>query len=83
MLSLMLGQGAGQNQTIFKDDECNGYALISKSYVRYAVRVKAGKSYWVFQNNSKPQFSGFAFVPDGFDGAPQTTMDRTCGSNHQ
>lgn len=62
--------GAGQNQTIFKDDECNGYALISKSYVRYAVRVKAGKSYWVFQNNSKPQFSGFAFVPDGFDGAP-------------
>ena len=60
--------GAGDSQTIFKDNECNGYALISKTYVRYAVRVKAGKSYWVFQNNSKPQFSGFAFVPDGFDG---------------
>lgn len=70
--------GAGQSQTIFKDDECNGYALISKSYVRYAVRVKAGKSYWVFQNNSKPQFSGFAFVPDGFpttnDGPAQATL---------
>ena len=63
--------GVGERQSIFKDDESNGYALISKAYVRYAVRVKAGKSYWVFQNNSKPQFSGFAFVPDGFDGTAE------------
>ena len=64
-------KGAGKSQSIFKDDESNGYALISKAYVRYAIRVKAGKSYWVFQNNSKPQFSGFAFVPDGFDGTAE------------
>ena len=62
--------GAGNNQTIFKDNESNGYALISKAYVRYAIHVKAGKSYWVFQNNSKPQFCGFGFVPDGFNGTP-------------
>jgi len=63
--------GVGDGQSIFKDNESNGYALISKAYVRYAIRVKAGKSYWVFQNNSKPQFSGFAFVPDGFDGTAE------------
>lgn len=63
--------GVGDGQSIFKDDESKGYALISKAYVRYAIRVKAGKSYWVFQNNSKPQFSGFAFVPDGFDGTDE------------
>ena len=57
---------AGSAQTIFQDEECKGYSMISKAYVRYAIPVKAGKSYWVFQNASKPQFCGFGFIPDGF-----------------
>ncbi len=57
---------AGTAQTIFQDEECKGYSMISKAYVRYAISVKAGKSYWVFQNASKPQFCGFGFIPDGF-----------------
>lgn len=61
---------AGETQTVFQDPNSTGFSMISKAYVRYAIRVKAGKSYWVFQNASKPQFCGFGFVPDGFDGAP-------------
>lgn len=61
----------GDSQDIFQDPESNGYSLISKAYVRYAIRVKAGKSYWVFQNASKPNLCGFGFVPDGFNGAPE------------
>lgn len=63
--------GAGNTQNVFQDPESKGYSMISKAYVRYAIRVKAGKSYWVFQNASKPNLCGFGFVPDGFDGAPE------------
>ncbi len=63
-------KGKGDTQTIFQDPESKGYSMISKAYVRYAIRVKAGKSYWVFQNASKPNLCGFGFVPDGFNGAP-------------
>lgn len=62
--------GKGDTQSIFQDPESKGYSMISKAYVRYAIRVKAGKSYWVFQNASKPNLCGFGFVPDGFNGAP-------------
>lgn len=62
--------GAGNTQNVFQDPESKGYSMISKAYVRYAIRVKAGKSYWVFQNASKPNLCGFGFVPDGFNGAP-------------
>jgi hypothetical protein len=63
-------KGAGNTQNVFQDPESKGYSMISKAYVRYAIRVKAGKSYWVFQNASKPNLCGFGFVPDGFNGAP-------------
>lgn len=58
--------GAGDVEQVVTDIESNGHILISKSYVRYAVNVKAGKSYWVFQHGSKPNFCGFAFVPTGY-----------------
>lgn len=58
--------GAGDVEQVVTDPESNGHILISKSYVRYAVNVKAGKSYWVFQHGSKPNFCGFAFVPTGY-----------------
>lgn len=57
---------SGDVQNIIKDEESNGYTLLSKSYVRYAIPVKAGKSYWVFQYYSKPNFCGFAFVPQNY-----------------
>lgn len=43
-----------------------GYTLVSKAYVRYAIHVKAGKSYYVFQNGSKLGFAGFAFIPENY-----------------
>ena len=67
-------KGKGDTQKIFQDPESKGYSMISKAYVRYAIRVRAGKSYWVFQNASKPNLCGFGFVPDGF---PKTLTGQT------
>lgn len=67
-------KGKGDTQKIFQDPESKGYSMISKAYVRYAIRVRAGKSYWVFQNASKPNLCGFGFVPDGF---PTTLTGQT------
>lgn len=46
--------------------ENGGYTLVHKAYVRYTFDVKAGKTYFVFQNGSKFEFGGFSFVPNGF-----------------
>lgn len=43
-----------------------GFALPHKAYVRYSFHVSAGKTYFVFQPSSKPEFGGFSFVPAGF-----------------
>lgn len=43
-----------------------GFVLAHKAYVRYAFHVKAGKTYFVFQPGSKPEFGGFSFVPAGY-----------------
>jgi hypothetical protein len=43
-----------------------GFALPHKAYVRYSFHVSAGKTYFVFQPGSKPEFGGFSFVPAGF-----------------
>lgn len=48
-----------------------GFMLPHKSYVRYAFKVKAGKTYFVFQTGSKFEFGGFSFVPEGYE-------DNTC-----
>lgn len=46
--------------------ENGGFALAHKAYVRYTFDVKAGKTYYVFQYTSKPEFGGFAFIPAGY-----------------
>ncbi len=46
--------------------ENGGFVLPHKAYVRYAFKVKAGKTYFVFQPGSKFEFGGFSFVPAGF-----------------
>ena len=43
-----------------------GFALPHKAYVRYSFHVSAGKTYFVFQPGSKPEFGGFSFVPAGY-----------------
>ena len=43
-----------------------GFVLPHKAYVRYAFHVKAGKTYFVFQPGSKPEFGGFSFLPVGY-----------------
>lgn len=48
--------------------------VVSKAYVRYALHVKAGKTYYVFQKGSKLGFCGFAFVPEGW--TPESGVDR-------
>lgn len=57
---------AGERQVIFQDVNGPGYAMVSKAYVRYAINAKAGKTYWVFQQGSKPNLCGFGFVPYWF-----------------
>lgn len=41
-----------------------GYSVITKAYTRYAFRVKAGKTYFLFMNGSKLGNDGYAFMPD-------------------
>lgn len=38
----------------------------TKAYVRYTFDVKAGKTYYMFQVDSKMNFAGFAFLPEGY-----------------
>ena len=66
----------GDTEDIIQDDLSHGYTLLSKAYVRYAIPVKAGKSYWVFQNGSKPNFCGFAFIPNDFDGTQESVLEK-------
>lgn len=55
----------GQRERVIRLDN-GGFIIPHKSYVRYAFRVKAGKTYFVFQTGSKFEFGGFSFVPEGF-----------------
>lgn len=52
-----------------------GFIIPHKSYVRYAFRVKAGKTYFVFQTGSKFEFGGFSFVPEGFPNTCKYQME--------
>ncbi len=54
-----------------------GYVVVNKSYVRYAFNVKAGKSYWAFQNESLLGFCGFAFEASTEDNKEITLDDDT------
>lgn len=55
------GTAATARQEIVKLTQ--GYALISKAFVRYTFQVKAGKTYFVFMRGSKLSCCGFSFVP--------------------
>ena len=52
-----------------------GFVLAHKAYVRYAFHVKAGKTYFVFQPGSKPEFGGFSFLPTGYPSHCKYTID--------
>lgn len=42
----------------------DGWVAINKSYIKYTFKVQAGKSYYVFNNNSGIGFCGYEFIPD-------------------
>lgn len=45
-------------------DSGDGWIAINKTYVKYTFPVKAGKSYYVFNNDSQIGYSGYEFVPN-------------------
>lgn len=49
----------------------DGWVIISKGYVKYTFHVKAGKSYYVFANDTKVGFCGYEFSQDA---APTGTL---------
>lgn len=55
--------GSAMNVIPPKDSE-DGWINIYKSFVKYTFKVKAGKSYYVFNNSSKLGFCGYEFAPD-------------------
>lgn len=52
----------------------NGWIVISKGFVKYEIPVKAGKSYYVFANNTKLGFCGYEFKPDDASDLPTLTL---------
>ena len=69
----------GQRESIIRLDN-GGFALPHKAYVRYAFDVKAGKTYFVFQQGSKFWLGGYSFVPVGFPDNCTYTLSSTPGS---
>ncbi len=66
----------GERESIIRLDN-GGFAIPHKAYVRYTFNVKAGKTYFVFQVASKPEFGGFSFVPEGFPYNCKFTINST------
>lgn len=46
------------------DAETGGWVLSDESYVKYTFKVKAGKTYFIYNNGSKMGFAGFYFNAD-------------------
>lgn len=65
LMATWRNKNAGDPEEIIRLEN-GGYTMVSKAYVRYAIHVKAGKSYYVFQNGSKLGFCGFAFIPENY-----------------
>lgn len=45
----------------------DGWVSINKAFIKYTFKVKAGKSYYVFNNDSKIGFCGYEFKPEQTD----------------
>ena len=69
----------GERESIIRLDN-GGFALPHKAYVRYAFDVKAGKTYFVFQQGSKFWLGGYSFVPVGFPDNCTYTLSSTPSS---
>ena len=53
-----------------------GHVMLSKGYVRYTFKVKAGKTYFAFVENGRMGICGFGFIPTGYGTENATTADR-------
>lgn len=62
-------------QNVITSEE-GGHVMLSKGYVRYTFKVKAGKSYFAFVEGAGMGMCGFAFIPDGYGTENATTADR-------
>ncbi|MGI6232086.1 MAG: hypothetical protein ACOYJF_04435 [Prevotella sp.] len=81
--SLMTQWKKYDNTSVYQRQEIvrftQGYALVSKAFVRYTFQVKAGKTYYVYMKGSKLSCCGFSFVPTyyGQTAPEQLTVDFT------
>lgn len=53
----------------------DGWIAINKTYVKYTFKVKTGKSYYVFMNDSQIGFCGYEFKPDGTATTSELTLN--------
>ena len=55
---------SGEKQEIMPPSKTgDGWIAVSKAYVKYTFDVKAGKSYYIFSNDTKIGYCGFEFIP--------------------
>lgn len=79
LIKVWKGKSLRDREDVIRLDN-GGYTLVHKAYVRYTFDVKAGKTYFVFQNGSKFEFGGFSFVPNGF---PNGSYNQTNGKEQK
>ena len=58
------GTGGSEMKMMPPSASQDGWIAINKTYVKYTFRVKAGKSYYVLNNDSQIGFCGYDFIPE-------------------
>lgn len=64
----------------------DGWLIISKAYVKYQFPVKAGKTYYLFMNNSKVGICGYTFLPGTDENNASVTIsenDNVAATTHE
>lgn len=64
----------------------DGWIIISKAYVKYQIPVKAGKTYYLFMNNSKIGICGYTFLAGTDENNASVTIsenDNAAATTHE
>lgn len=69
------GPSGSKSKIITPEDYDDGWVVINKGYVKYTFPVVAGKSYYVFNNDSKLGFCGYNFTPTTTDWKGDAEVD--------
>lgn len=75
------GTGGSELKMIPPSVSKAGWIAINKTYVKYTFPVKAGKSYYVFNNDSQIGFCGYKFKGEGELTSAATVYDDSKNSN--